>query len=275
MADDPILVVDRLEKRFGGNRAVDGASFSVQRGSITGLIGPNGAGKTTCFYMIVGLVQADQGRVLIDDLDVSHQPMHRGRVTFAGRDITGQPSHRIFRHGLVRTFQIPQELGRMTVIENLMLVPAGQTGERLWEPLLRPWRVRAEEQANAERAHEVLRQMTQDHLALEPAANLSGGQRKLLELARALMATPKMILLDEPSAGVNPTLAQRLVDDILGIRRDTGVTFLVIGHDMDVIARLSDHVVVMAAGQVLTQGTPDEVLSNTEVQEAYLGGQVR
>ena len=258
VADDPILVVDRLEKRFGGNRAVDGASFSVQRGSITGLIGPNGAGKTTCFNCIAGVLRPD-----------------RGRVTFAGRDITGQPSHRIFRHGLVRTFQIPQELGRMTVIENLMLVPAGQTGERLWEPLLRPWRVRAEEQANAERAHEVLRQVALDHLALEPAANLSGGQRKLLELARALMATPKMILLDEPSAGVNPTLAQRLVDDILGIRRDTGVTFLEIGHDMDVIARLSDHVVVMAAGQVLTQGTPAKVLSNTEVQEAYLGGQVR
>ncbi|MDP2326986.1 MAG: ABC transporter ATP-binding protein [Dehalococcoidia bacterium] len=258
MTDDAILVVDRLEKRFGGNRAVDGASFTVARGSITGLIGPNGAGKTTCFNCIAGALRPDGGR-----------------VTFDGHDITGEPPYRVFKRGLVRTFQIPQELGGMTVIENLMLVTAGQSGERLWEPLLRPWRVRAEERANAERAYEVLRQVALDHLALEPASNLSGGQRKLLELARALMATPKMILLDEPSAGVNPTLAQRLVDDIRAIQRDQGVTFLVIGHDMDVVARLCDTIVVMAGGRVLTEGTPDEVLSNVAVQEAYLGSQYR
>ena len=258
MPEGPILVVEGLEKRFGGNRAVDGASFTVARGSVTGLIGPNGAGKTTCFNCIAGALRPDGGR-----------------ITFDGQDITGQPPHRVFRKGLVRTFQIPQELGGMTVIENLMLVPAGQAGERPWEPLLRPWVVKRQERAIAERAHEVLRQVALDHLALEPAANLSGGQRKLLELARALMAEPQMILLDEPSAGVNPTLAQRLVDDIRAIQRDRGVTFLVIGHDMDVVARLCDTIVVMTGGRVLMEGTPDEVLNNAEVQEAYLGSQYR
>jgi branched-chain amino acid transport system ATP-binding protein len=254
---DPILVVDRLEKRFGGNRAVDGASFVVPRGSITGLIGPNGAGKTTCFNCIAGALKPDGGR-----------------VTFEGEDITGLPSYRVFRKGIARTFQIPQELGRMTVLENVMLVATG-SGERFWEPLLRPWRVRAEEQAAAARAMEVLRQVALDHLATQPAANLSGGQRKLLELARALMSNPKLVLLDEPSAGVNPTLAQRLVDDIRAIQRSRNVSFLVVGHDMDVVARLCDTLIVMTAGRVLVEGTPDEVLNNREVQEAYLGSQYR
>lgn len=255
---DPILVVDRLEKRFGGNRAVDGASFTVERGSITGLIGPNGAGKTTCFNCIAGSLRPDGGH-----------------VTFDGREITGLPPHRVFSRGISRTFQIPQELGRMTVLENVMLVARDHPGERLWEVCLRPWRVRAREGEVREQAREVLRQVALDHLELEPAANLSGGQRKLLELARALMGTPSLLLLDEPSAGVNPTLARRLVDDIRAIQRDRGITVLVIGHDMDVVSRLCDTLIVMTGGRVLIEGSPDEVLNNREVQEAYLGSQYR
>ena len=255
---DPILVVDRLEKRFGGNRAVDGASFEVARGSITGLIGPNGAGKTTCFNCIAGSLKPDGGRVI-----------------FEGRDITGLPPHKVFAQGLSRTFQIPQELGRMTVLENVMLVARDHPGERFWQSCFRPWRVREHEAVVREQAREVLRQVSLDHLELEPAANLSGGQRKLLELARALMGKPHLLLLDEPSAGVNPTLARKLVDDIRDIQRQLGVTVLVIGHDMDVVARLCDTLVVMTSGTVLVTGTPDEVLNNREVQEAYLGSQYR
>ncbi|MCK9485993.1 MAG: ABC transporter ATP-binding protein [Dehalococcoidia bacterium] len=255
---EPILVVDRLEKRFGGNRAVDGATFSVARGSITGLIGPNGAGKTTCFNCIAGALRPDGGR-----------------VTFEGQDITGLPPHRVFERGVVRTFQIPQELGGMTVLENVMLVARDHPGEHFLEVCLRPWRARAREEAVRVQALEILRQVALDHLALQPARNLSGGQRKLLELARALMGEPKLLLLDEPSAGVNPTLAQRLVDDIRAIQRERDVTILVIGHDMDVVARLCDTLVVMTSGRVLVEGPPDEVLNNTEVQEAYLGSQYR
>ncbi len=255
---DPILVVDRLEKRFGGNRAVDGASFTVERGSITGLIGPNGAGKTTCFNCIAGALKPDGGRVLFD-----------------GQDVTGLPPHRIFQRGVVRTFQIPQELGGMTVLENVMLVARDHPGERFLEVCLRPWRARARERQVRDEAIEILRQVALDHLALEPAGNLSGGQRKLLELARALMGQPRMLLLDEPSAGVNPTLAQRLVEDIRAIQQKRGVSILVIGHDMDVVARLCDTLVVMTSGRVLVEGPPDEVLNNAEVQEAYLGSQYR
>jgi len=255
---EPILVVDRLEKRFGGNRAVDGASFAVERGSITGLIGPNGAGKTTCFNCIAGALKPEGGHVMFD-----------------GEEITGMPPHRIYRKGLVRTFQIPQELGRMTVLENVMLMAKDHPGEQLWQNILRPRRVAEYEERTRDRALEVLRGVELERLADARAGTLSGGQRKLLELARALMAEPKLVLLDEPSAGVNPTLAARLVDDILAIRAARGLTFLVIGHDMDVVARLCDRLVVMTAGTVMVEGTPDEVLNNREVQEAYLGSQYR
>ncbi|MCK9494514.1 MAG: ABC transporter ATP-binding protein [Dehalococcoidia bacterium] len=255
---DAILVVDRLEKRFGGNRAVDGASFEVARGSITGLIGPNGAGKTTCFNCIAGAIRPDGGR-----------------VTLNGQDVTGWPPHRVYAQGLSRTFQIPQELSGMTVLENVMLTARDHPGENLWEPILRPWRVASREAEVREHAMAMLRQVNLEPLAHERAGTLSGGQRKLLELARALMADPELVLLDEPSAGVNPTLASRLVEDIRTINRERGVTFLVIGHDMDVVARLCDRLVVMTSGRVMVEGTPDEVLNNAEVQEAYLGSQYR
>jgi ABC-type branched-subunit amino acid transport system ATPase component len=253
-----ILRVDRLHKHFGGNRAVDGATFDVARGSITGLIGPNGAGKTTCFNCIAGALRPDSGH-----------------VTFDGHDITGFPPYRVTARGMTRTFQIPQELGAMSVLENVMLAGLDQAGERLWESWLRPWRVAKQERDLARRAEELLALVDLGHLARELAGNLSGGQRKLLELARALMPHPRMVLLDEPSAGVNPTLAVRLADHIRTIRDQLGVTFLLIAHDMDVVERLCETVVVMAGGRVLTEGAPAAVFANAEVQEAYLGSQVR
>jgi len=253
-----ILQVSGLVKQFGGNRAVDGASFEVEAGTVTGLIGPNGAGKTTCFNCIAGFVRTDGGRVVFD-----------------GADITGLAPHKIFHRGLVRTFQIPQELASMTVLENLALVPSAQGGERVWESLLLPWRVARQERVNAARAKEVLELVQLGDLVYEYAGNLSGGQRKLLELARALMARPKMVLLDEPAAGVNPTLVRRLIEHIQEIRRVMGVTFLVVEHNMEVVSALCDSVVVMTNGRVLLEGTPEEVLADAGVQEAYLGSQYR
>ena len=253
-----ILGVSALVKRFGGNLAVDGASFTVATGSITGLIGPNGAGKTTCFNCITGFLRPDDGT-----------------VTFDGTDITGMAPHRVVHKGLTRTFQIPQELGTMTVLENLMLVSAAQGGERVWENWFRPRMVARQERSIAQRAATVLELVDLAGMAHEYAGNLSGGQRKLLELARALMGEPKMILLDEPSAGVNPTLARRLVDQIGAIRDDLGVTFLVVAHDMDLVAQLCETVVVMTNGSVLREGPPEVVLADAAVQEAYLGSQYR
>jgi branched-chain amino acid transport system ATP-binding protein len=253
-----MLRVSGLVKQFGGNRAVDGASFSIARGSITGLIGPNGAGKTTCFNCISGF----------------HSP-DGGSVTFDGDDITGLAPHKIVRRRLVRTFQIPQELAAMTVLENVVLAGRVQSGERLWENWLHPRRVAREERGMAARALDVLRLVELEGHAYDPAGNLSGGQRKLLELARALMADPVMILLDEPGAGVNPTLARQLVTHIREIQQEMGVTFLMIAHDMDMIGRLCDPVIVMTNGRVLTEGHPDDVLADSEVRAAYLGSQHR
>ena len=254
MPVDVLLDVSGLVKRFGGHYAVDGATFEVARGSITGLIGPNGAGKTTCFNCIAGALRPDGGR-----------------VRFAGEEITGLPSYRVFRRGLTRTFQIPQELGAMTVLENLMLVAEEQAGERVQESWLRPWRVAVQEREIAERAHEVLAEVDLAHEVQNRAGNLSGGQRKLLELARALMSSPSLILLDEPSAGVNPTLTLRLIDRIRALRDRFGITFLVIAHDMDLMLRLCERLIAMADGTVLTSGDPQEVLENADVQSAYLG----
>jgi branched-chain amino acid transport system ATP-binding protein len=242
-------------KQFGGNRAVDGASFTIEAGSVTGLIGPNGAGKTTSFNCISGFVRPDAGT-----------------ITFDGTEITGMAPHRIARRRLIRTFQIPQELSSLTVLENLVLAYPQQAGERLWDSWFRPGRVARDEDAAVVKANEMLDLVALTELTYDRAGTLSGGQRKLLELARALMADPVLILLDEPGAGVNPTLVRRLVEYIRTIQQELGVTFLMIAHDMDLIAQLCDPVIVMAAGQVLTSGHPDDVLSNAEVQAAYLGG---
>ncbi|WP_423995563.1 ABC transporter ATP-binding protein [Halorubrum trapanicum] len=251
----PPLRVEGLVKRFGGVTAVDGASFEVESGSLTGLIGPNGAGKSTAFNCITGV----------------HEPT-AGKVYFEGEDITGLRPHQIARKGLVRTFQIARELSEMTVLENLMLAPQGQLGEsaiRAVTPGLRG-AVVAEETELRERAWETLEFFEIDHLAHEHAGNLSGGQRKLLEMARALMTDPEMVLLDEPLAGVNPTLQEKLLDRIHDLRAD-GYTFLLVEHDMDVIMDNCERVIVMHQGSVLAEGTGDEIRNDERVIEAYLG----
>jgi len=252
------LRVDGLVKRFGGVTAVDGASFEVEEGSLTGLIGPNGAGKSTTFDCITGV----------------HEPT-AGNVYFNDEEITGLEPHEIARRGLVRTFQIARELEEMTVLENLMLAPKGQIGEsaiRAVTPGLRG-AVVAEETELRERAWETLEFFEIDHLATEYAGNLSGGQRKLLEMARALMTDPEMVLLDEPLAGVNPTLEEKLLDRIHDLRTE-GYTFLLVEHDMDVIMNNCEHVIVMHQGSVLAEGPPEEVTENEAVIEAYLGEDV-
>ncbi|HEX7003445.1 MAG TPA: ABC transporter ATP-binding protein [Trueperaceae bacterium] len=255
-AEGPLLSVDEVVKSFGGLRAVNGCTLSVGRGTITGLIGPNGAGKTTLFGLITGFHRPDSGR-----------------IHFRGRDITGLAPHRIFRHGLCRTFQIPREHGSMTVLENLMLVPPRQAGERLWNPLVRPGLVAQQEREVREKAREVLEFVTLDHLTHEYAANLSGGQKKLLELARTLMADPTLILLDEPAAGVNPTLMEKIAEKIVQLREERGITFLLIEHDMSLVMRLCDPVIVMSQGAKLAEGAPESVRTDPRVLEAYLGGQ--
>ena len=257
LSDEP-LRVDGLEKRFGGITAVDGASFGVERGTLTGLIGPNGAGKSTTFNLITGV----------------HEP-DAGRVRFAGDDITGLPTYAIAQRGLVRTFQIARELGGMTVMENMMLAPKGQSGEALWRsvtPGARAGVVR-EEETLVERVWEMLDFFDIEHLAAEEAGGLSGGQRKLLEMARALLTDPDVLLLDEPFAGVNPSLERRLLDQIHALR-EQGYTFLLVEHDMDLIMEHCEHVIVMHQGKILTQGPPAEVRANESVIEAYLGEDV-
>ena len=257
LTEEP-LRVEGLEKRFGGITAVDGATFGVERGTLTGLIGPNGAGKSTTFDLITGV----------------HRP-DAGRVTFGGEDITGLAPHRIAQKGLVRTFQIARALGGMTVMENMMLAPTGQSGEALWRSVTPGVRsaVRREESELLERVWDTLEFFDIEHLAEEEAGGLSGGQRKLLEMARALLTDPDVLLLDEPFAGVNPSLERRLLDQVHALR-ERGYTFLLVEHDMDLIMEHCEHVVVMHQGTILTQGPPADVRSNDDVVEAYLGGTV-
>ncbi|MDY0870505.1 ABC transporter ATP-binding protein [Dongia rigui] len=250
-----MIVVDNITKRFGGIRAVDGCSLQVAKGSITGLIGPNGAGKSTLFNIIAGLFAPDHGSVSLD-----------------GTDVTGWPAHRLFSQGLARTFQIAHEFGRMTVLENLMAVPSGQLGEHVASVWLNWRKVRAEERIIRERAEEVLAQLRIDHVKHELAGNLSGGQKKLVELARTMMWQPKVVLLDEIGAGVNRTLLAEIAGEIERLNRDFGYTFFVIEHDMDLIARLCSPVIVMAEGRVLTQGSMSDIRASADVIEAYLGG---
>ena len=252
---NPILQVAEVTKNFGGVRAVDNCSLEVRASTITGLIGPNGAGKTTLFNLITGFLKPNGGHIMFQD-----------------RRIDGLPPHRIFHMGVVRTFQIPRELKSMTVLENLMLVPAGQTGERLWAPWFLSSRVRRQERRILEKALEVLDFVDLLELRNEYAANLSAGQKKLLELARTMMADPSIILLDEPGAGVNPTLMTRLVGYVQRLCRERGITFMVIEHDMDLVARLCDPVIVMSSGQKIAEGSPEEIKRDERVLEAYLGG---
>jgi len=249
-----MISVERINKHFGGVRAVDGCSFDVAEGSITGLIGPNGAGKTTLFNIMAGFIKPDGGR-----------------VTLAGEDITGLPPHRLFHKGLVRTFQIPHEFDRMTLRENLMVVPPRQSGENVLDMLARPWRALADERTVRRRADDVIAFLGLERLADELAGRLSGGQKKLLELGRTMMTDARVVLLDEPGAGVNRTLLTRLADDIRRLNRERGYTFCIIEHDMDLIASLCDPVIVMAEGRVLTQGSMAEVRRDPRVLEAYLG----
>ncbi|SHE29774.1 amino acid/amide ABC transporter ATP-binding protein 1, HAAT family [Litoreibacter ascidiaceicola] len=249
-----MIVVDDLHKHFGGFHAVDGASLTIQEGSITGLIGPNGAGKTTLFNVIAGVL-----------------PPTSGKVTMAGEDITGLPPHTLFSKGLLRTFQIAHEFSSMTLRENLMMVPGNQSGEKLWNTWFGRKRIADEERALAAKADEVLEFLTIDHISDERAGNISGGQKKLLELGRTMMVDAKIVFLDEVGAGVNRTLLNTIGDAIIRLNKERGYTFVVIEHDMDFIGRLCDPVICMAEGRVLAEGTLDEIKANEHVIEAYLG----
>jgi branched-chain amino acid transport system ATP-binding protein len=249
-----MIKVENLRKTFGGFHAVDGASLEIEKGSITGLIGPNGAGKTTLFDVVAGVLGPTSGRVTMD-----------------GEDITGLPPHDLFHKGLLRTFQIAHEFSSMSCRENLMMVPAGQSGETLWNTWFGRKRIADEERALRAKADEVLEFLTILHLADHKAGQVSGGQKKLLELGRTMMVDAKIVFLDEVGAGVNRTLLNTIGDAIIRLNQERGYTFVVIEHDMDFIGRLCDPVICMAEGKVLTEGTLDEIKANEQVIEAYLG----
>ncbi len=249
-----MIRIRALTRHFGGLRAVDGVSFDIRRGTITGLIGPNGAGKTTLFNIVAGLLPPTSGEVLLDD-----------------EVITGLRSHELFHRGLLRTFQIAHEFRHLTVRENLMMVPGGQSGENLLKVWFHPSAVKREEAAIGRRAGEVIEFLGLDAVADDPAGNLSGGQKKLLELGRTMMVDARIVFLDEVGAGVNRTLLRSIGDAIIRLNREQGYTFCMIEHDMDLVSRLCDPVVVMAEGKVLAEGSAAEVTSDERVVEAYLG----
>jgi branched-chain amino acid transport system ATP-binding protein len=250
----PLLEVEDVVKRFGGIRAVNGATLTVREGGITALIGPNGAGKTTLFNVLTGFYKGD-----------------RGSVAFQGQQILGKHPYEIARKGMVRTFQITKALAAMPVIDNMMLAAPDQPGEHLSNVFFRPGTVRERESQVRKQALELLGIFNLRDLADAYAGTLSGGQRKLLELARALMAEPKLLLLDEPMAGINPTLGRRLLDHMQGLRRELGVTIVFIEHDMEIVMNNADRVVVMAEGRVIAEGEPHEVRKDKRVIDAYLG----
>jgi branched-chain amino acid transport system ATP-binding protein len=249
-----MIKVEDVTKNFGGIRAVDGVSLEIQKGSITGLIGPNGAGKTTLFNIVAG-----------------HFPPSSGRIYLDGEDVTELQPHELFHKGLLRTFQIAHEFSSLTVLENLMVVPGDQPGEDLRHAWFNYRRVVANEERVRERAREVIEFLEIPHLENELAGNLSGGQKKLLELGRTMMVDAKIVFLDEVGAGVNRTLLQTIARSIQRLNRERGYTFCLIEHDMDFIARLCDPVIVMAEGRLLTQGSVQDVMNDERVIEAYLG----
>jgi len=249
---DPILLADKIQKNFGGVVAVDVEHIEVQRGSITALIGPNGAGKTTLFNLLTGFDTPDTG------------DWH-----FDGRSMEKIVAHKTAAMGMIRTFQLTKSLTKMSVIENMKLGATHQVGEKWWNGIL-PFRWRKQEQIIEQRADELLKRFKLDHMRGEYAGTLSGGQRKLLEMARALMTNPRLVMLDEPMAGVNPALKQNLLEHIRGLR-DDGMTVLFVEHDMDMVNDVSDWVIVMAEGRVIAEGTPAQISSNPAVIEAYLG----
>jgi neutral amino acid transport system ATP-binding protein len=253
-ADSPILVVDCVWKSFGGLQAVAGASLALRRGSINALIGPNGAGKTTLFDLITGFTIPDGGS-----------------IRFEGKAIGGMPAYRVARLGLVRTFQLTRVFGAMTVLENMMLAAPDQPGEKLSRRLLPKGKARRREREVHDRAIALLERFKLATKAADYAASLSGGQRKLLELARALMTQPRLLLLDEPMAGVNRVLGRQLLDFVEELRRSDGMTFLFVEHDMDVVMTRANHVVVMAEGAVVAEGPPEKIRSDERVIDAYLG----
>ena len=253
---EPILSLRGLTRDFGAFRAVDGVSLDILPGTITGLIGPNGAGKTTLFNVLTGMLPPSAGRVMLN-----------------GQDVTRFSPDKLFALGLGRTFQIPRPFARMSVLENVMLAPMAQLGERLLGPFLQAVQMRDQERTIRGRAMEMLEFVTLDGLADQAAGQVSGGQMKLLELARVLMGDPQLILLDEPAAGVNPTLTTLLIEKIEELNRG-GKTFVIIEHDMDFVMQHCDPVIALVEGKVVFQGTPDEAQANPVLLDAYLGAQV-
>ncbi|WP_136588883.1 ABC transporter ATP-binding protein [Salinigranum halophilum] len=251
---DLVLEVDGLRKSFGALTATDDATFSVERGTITGLIGPNGAGKSTLFNLVSGFYMPDAGSVRVN-----------------GVDVTGKEPYEVADYGLIRTFQTPRKLEGMTVREAMLVGPRNQPGESFRNLFLNPSAVEERERANLEQAERILEEFEIDHLATQPATKISGGQMKLVELARAMLAEPELLLLDEPAAGVNPTLRNKLAEQIRRLN-EQGTTFLLIEHDMDFVMKLADPVIVLDQGSVLMEGTPKQVQTDDRVIDAYLGG---
>ncbi len=253
-SDSNILQVKNLSKSFGGLKAISDCSLKIKKGSITGIIGPNGSGKTTLFNLISGNLKSSQGKVL-----------------FNNEDITNIPSYELFSKGVLRTFQIAHEFTNLTVLENLMMVPGGQSGEKLVNALFKPSLVKKEEKNVKEKALKVIDFLNLKHLSSELAGNLSGGQKKLLELGRTMMVDAKLVLLDEVGAGVNRTLLKDIGSAILRLNKEQGYTFCMIEHDMEFISRLCNPVIVLSEGSVLFEGTPDQVKKNEKVIDSYLG----
>jgi neutral amino acid transport system ATP-binding protein len=249
---DPVIVADGVIRRFGGLTAVDVEHIEIQRGAITALIGPNGAGKSTFFNLLTGFDQPDGGE-----------------WSFNGQSLKGVAPYKVARRGMVRTFQLTKALSRLTVLENMRLGATGQRGESMWSAVL-PFTWNAQEREITQRADELLRRFKLDAKREDFAGSLSGGQRKLLEMARALMVAPEVVMLDEPMAGVNPALTQSLLGHIKQLRED-GMTVLFVEHDMDMVRDISDWVLVMAQGKLIAEGPPDVVMADTRVIDAYLG----